>query len=215
MNLPEILENLKKYNLEIIQLLSSRDWDHFSSYFFIRERFSNTIIDDEFRRRFCRFYVLNGPTGLNKQQQDEFFQLLSEKDCDLEKILKNLYAVSNRHRLFLSFATKLLHTMNVNLPIYDRNISSVLGLSTPTYSKILEEKVRNRVEIYNELKRNFVEALGNSEMIDYLVRLRIDLQNKAENESFQWRDNLLSEAKLLDSVLWALYTVKGGQKPNK
>ena len=107
MNLEKIINDLTKHKTEIIKNLSANHW---LPYFLIREKFSNNISDDEFKNRFCGFYIMNGPMGLNDFQKNEFFRLLSAKETDLEKILRTLYEIPGHgesHKLFLSFGTKL------------------------------------------------------------------------------------------------------------
>src|SRR3990167_6753169 len=132
MNLEQIISDLIKYKTEIVKKLAASHW---LPYFLIKEKFSNNIFDDEFKRRFCGFYIMNVPMGLNDFQKNEFFRLLSAKENNIEKILRVLYEISGygqRRRLFLSFGTKLLHTIDNDLPIYDRNIAYGLKLENQT-----------------------------------------------------------------------------------
>lgn len=208
MNIEEIIENLKEYRLEVIKKLVSKNWQHFKYYFLIREKFLENNIDDQFKKTFCNFYAMNGPMGLNVQQKDKFFKMLLLKESSLEKIIKSLYDVpgyNNSHRLLLSFGTKLLHTLDNNLPIHDSRIAEVLMLPDPIQSSFsLEEKIRNRIYIYAELKGNFDLLLKNAKIISYLDDMRKRLSSASEKDNFEWKDNLISDTKLLDSLLWAL-----------
>lgn len=207
MEVEEISSYLSKYRIEIIKKLSSNGWRHFRDYFLIREKFSRNILDDNFKNVFCAFYVINGPMGLNDVQKKEFFKLLSLKENSLEKILRRLYEIPSygkRHRLFLSFGTKLLHTIDNDLPIYDRNIAHVLDLRNQSIGT-LETKIENRIEIYKELNNKFEILLRNREIVNCLEIMRRELSKTAKSGGFNWKDNLVSDAKLLDSSLWALY----------
>src|SRR3989338_450121 len=204
MNLEQIISNLIKYKAEIIKKLSANHWH---PYFLIKEKFSNNILDDEFKRCFCGFYIMNGPMGLNDFQKNEFFRLLSDKENNLEKILRVLYEISGygrRHRLFLSFGTKLLHTIDNNLPIYDRNIAYVLKLENQI-AGTLETKVKNRISIYNELKNDFDLLLKNPKIVSCLKDMRVEIYKAMMKNNFEWKDDFVSNTKLLDSSLWALY----------
>lgn len=204
MNLEQVVIDLTKYKTEITKKLSANHW---RPYFFIKEKFSNNILDDEFKRRFCSFYIINGPMGLNNFQKNEFFRLLSAEENNLEKILRTLYETPGYrqiHRLFLSFGTKLLHTMDNNLPIYDRNIADVLELQNQAMGP-LEAKIKNRVDIYNELKNNFILLLKDQRIIDFLQDIRKDIYKESSKNNFEWKSGLVSDVKLLDSLLWALY----------
>ncbi|MSU54793.1 MAG: hypothetical protein EXS48_03125 [Candidatus Staskawiczbacteria bacterium] len=205
----KIIESLKQHRVEIINTLSANNWRHFRYYFLIKERYLSNNIDDQFERVFCGFYIMNGARGLTKQQKKEFFKLLSSRENDLEKILKSLYKVpgfKNSRRIFLSFGTKLLHTINEKLPIYDGNISYVLELPSQTYPASFEEKIKNRIDIYKTLKEKFDILLADVKIKNFITSIRQVLQNKAELNKFIWQNKYISDTKLLDSLLWALYS---------
>ncbi len=204
----EIIEKLKQNRVEIINTLTTNNCRHFRDYFFIKEKYSLNSIDEQFKKVFCRFYVMNGARGLNQLQKIEFFKLLSLKETDLEKILKLLYEVpgfKNSHRVFLSFGTKLLHTLNNELPIYDRNISFVLELPHQIYLDSFEEKIIDRVKIYKILKEKFKILLSDIEIKDFINESRQELHNKARLNNIFLENQNISDTKLLDSLLWALY----------
>jgi len=209
MKVEKIINQLNQHKPEIIKALLANNWRHFRDYFLIKERYLSNNIDDQFKRVFCGFYIMNGARGLTKQQKKEFFKLLSLRENDLEKILKLLYKVpgyKNSHRIFLSFGTKLLHTINEKLPIYDGNISHVLELPSQTYPASFEEKIKNRIDIYKTLKQKFDILLADVEIKNFITSVRQELQNKAVLNKFNWQNKYISDTKLLDSLLWALYS---------
>lgn len=207
MEIEQIINYFNKHKSEIVKKLSANRWRHFRDYFLIKEKFSKNILDDNFKNVFCAFYVVNGPMGLNNAQKNEFFKLLSLKENSLGKILKRLYEVPSygqKQKLYLSFGTKLLHTIDNNLPIYDRNIAYVLKLENQI-TGTLEAKIKNRIDIYDELKKDFESLLKNSEIISCLKDIRVDIYKSTKIDNFEWKDNFVSDTKLLDSSLWALY----------
>jgi len=207
MEIEQIINYFDKHKQEIVKKLSANRWRHFRDYFLIQDKFSKGILDENFKNVFCSFYVINGPMGLNDVQKKEFFKLLSSKENSLEKILKNLYEIPSygkRSRLFLSFGTKLLHTIDNTFPIYDRNIAYVLKLTNQA-SGTFEEKINNRMNIYKELKNDFALLLKNTIIINHLKKIREEIKNMSGKDDFDWRDNLVSDTKLLDSSLWAVY----------
>jgi len=209
-NADKIVNQLNQHKSEIIKILLAKNWRHFKYYFSIRDKFLSGNLDKQFRKDFCNFYIMNGARGLNNLQKDEFFELLSSGELVLDKILKVLHATpgfSNSHKLFLSFATKLLHTRDKTFPIYDGNIAFVLELPKQLHLPSLEEKVKNRIDIYNDLKNKFSKLLASVKVNSYLKDIRSELHNKASFDQFEWRDDLISDTKLLDSLLWALYSV--------
>lgn len=209
MNISKIIDDLNRHKKEIIEKLLSNKGDYFVRYFFIKERFLESNIDDEFQRKFCYFYAMR---GINRLEKKEFFKLLlSGKDnLELRDVLEKLCEIpgnGQRHRLFLSFGTKLLHTIDESLPIYDGNIAHILELPNQTCSVSLEEKIKNRICIYDKLKECFKILLGNIEIKNYLKDIRQDFCSRAKQVGFDWKDNLISDTKLLDSLLWALHTI--------
>ena len=214
MNTKQIIDDFDEYGDEISKKLSANHW---RPYFLIKEKFSNIIFDDEFKNRFCGFYIMNGPMGLNDFQKNEFFKLLSAKENDLEKVLRTLYEIPGyrgSHKLFLSFGTKLLHTIDNSLPIYDRNIASVLELTNQAIGTI-EERIKNRIDIYIELKNNFVLLLKDQTVIDFLQDMRKEIHKESAQNNFEWKNSLVFDVKLLDSSLWALYTIRKELEENQ
>lgn len=206
----QIIDDLYRHRDEIIDKLRTQNWKHFRDYFFITAEYLKNNLDEYFQRIFCRFYALNGPGGLTKLQKDIFFQLLSLRETDLSKIIKKLYAIPgyhDSHRLFLSFGTKLLHTIDTNLPIYDGNIAYILGLQKQESSKFLDRRISNRMDIYDELKSRFISLSSNAKIKKYMLDIRQKLGKVALADNFNWQNNMLSDIKLLDSAIWALYSI--------
>jgi len=210
MEIEQITSYFNKHRSEIVKKLSANGWRHFRDYFLIKKKFSNNILDNNFKNVFCTFYRVNGPMGLNDVQKNEFFKILSQKESSLEKILRSLYKISGygeKHKLFLSFGTKLLHTIDNNLPIYDRNIANVLELTNQA-TGTLEARIKNRIDIYVELKNNFILLLKDQKIVDFLQDIRKEIHKESARNNFEWKNSLISDVKLLDSSLWALYTIR-------
>jgi hypothetical protein len=207
-----IYKDLKNNRDGIVKELAKKDWNHFKLYFEIVKKYSSNNIDSDFQKTFCKFYILNGARGLNDIQKKKFFEILrNKKDVDLEFVLKELYKIpgyKNSKRLFLSFATKLLHTQDNKLPIYDGNIAKVLKLKRQNSSGDSSKKIKNRIEIYQQLRDKSKELLLDKDIKQYLRDIRTSLWEMAKEDNFGWQNKYLSDEKLLDSVLWALYTVK-------
>jgi hypothetical protein len=197
MEIQKIRDSLEKNKATILQSLKNSN--HFKDYLFIKDRFGSGQISGEFKGRFDTFYVLNGARGMNDAQKERFFNLLVSRESNIENVLLSLYKIpgyGNRNRLFLSFATKLLHTLNDSLPIYDRNVAYVLGLHNPQYPPTLEDRIKNRISIYEELKTNLSLLLQDAWIQNYLKSMRDELDINS---------NTVSDEKLLDSLLWTLY----------
>lgn len=207
----DVVKSLNLHRSKIIEKLSDKNWKHFEEYCEIKREYSNNCnkdFDEQFKRIFCRFFALNGARGLNQKQKDKFFELFSLNKKDLKEILEILYEIpghGKRHKLFISFGTKLLHIINDELPIYDKNIDFVLNLPGQTYPSSLEERIKNRLDIYKELKNTTEELLANDKIKNYLKSIRQEMRRTPGYDNFTWQDKDISDVKLFDSLLWALY----------
>lgn len=182
----------------------------FQEFFLIKEKYSSNKLDDQFEHVFCVFYIMNGAGGLNELQKKEFFKLLSSKETDLETILKSLYKIpgyQGKNKLFLSFSTKLINTVKNNEPIYDNNVCQLLWLPIQTNFPNHDLAIENRLYIYDILKNKFRSLLNDPSIKKILKELRYDFIKQAKEEKFLWQNTLISDEKILDSALWALYKV--------
>jgi len=201
-----IIKNINKHNKEIIETLLSRR--HFPDYISIKQEFSKNGVSEKFKKSFCRFYILNGARGLNPSQKTAFFSLLYKKENDLEKTLLTLHKIpgyGNRQKIHLSFASKLVHTLDDNLPIFDKSVSSILCLPNPVYCIPFENRIEiidTYIDVYIGLKRRFGLLLKNKEIKKILKKKRDYFRSKS-----YWQDDLITDTKLLDSILWALFKV--------
>ncbi len=124
MNIQKIAHDISQYKPQITELLAAKNWQHFRWYFFLKENFLRENFGSEFVGHFTWFYALR---GMNKLEKEIFFKILSShKEVGLEAILEELSRI--RGRVFLSFSTRLLHTKDNKLPIYDSFIASVYEL---------------------------------------------------------------------------------------
>jgi hypothetical protein len=211
----EIADNLERYRLCIVGVLLENNGEHFEQYFEIMRQFKEkTASDHEFRQLFIQYYRMNVGGGLTPRQGDMFFGILFNKETNLRKILESLYdADENDQTWFLSFATKLRHTVNTKLPIYDSRIASTLVLGLPAQENnglARNLRLKNRIEINTTLEEYFSAMFEESEIKEFLKTVRGNLKEKAQKQNLSCSEkiglpNKLSEEKLLDSCLWALY----------
>ena len=207
MHVQKIASELSKYKTTIVEDLSAGKFQHFDTYFKIGEKFAAGDFGTEFRSKFRKFYAVR---GMNGPQIDKFFQLFASSEDDLKTILLCLQKIPGRKgpgKIHFSFSTKLLHTKTVTLPIYDERLRSVLGLPRQLQTGSVDEKIYDRIAIYETLKEISKTLLTDSNIVSHLKSIRAELASKAARENFLWQNSLLSEQKLLDSVLWALYQI--------
>jgi len=176
--LPRIAVGLNKY----LWLQSHRDTCDL--------RFSS-----EFRKRFNGFYrVRRGPDWQNK-----FFELLEKRKgltVRFDEVLETLLRTTGRHEA--SFASKLVATINPDMPVIDSIVLRNLELRLPPSGS--KQRVARIQELHNRLAACFTEFLR-TETGRYLVdRFR---------EEYPSAD--ISEIKMLDLVLWQTRSNAFGQ----
>ena len=151
-------------------------------------------LSDAFQREYKTFYRLN-TVGLTDEQKQRYFELMSNRAIRLEVILNELYKLptrKNTHSIQFSFATKLLHTLDVNQPIYDSNVGTMFNLKVVGNTK--EQKIRSCLEIYNFLKSTYRSMLSDGKVRSLISAFR---------EEFGYDENDISDTKVLDFLIWA------------
>jgi len=151
-------------------------------------------LSDAFQREYKTFYRLN-TAGLSDEQKQRYFELMSSKVSKLEVILDELYKLPTRkdaHSIQFSFATKLLHTLDVDQPIYDSNVGTMFNLKVAGNTK--EQKIKSCLEIYNFLKNTYRSMLSNGKIRSLISAFR---------EEFGYDESNMSDTKVLDFLIWA------------
>lgn len=170
-------------------------------YVFLKDRFrlkkGKISEDDKFKSSFQDFYKLNG-AGLTPAFKKLYFKLLSESSntTELRDILEQLYQIPIRRgagKVHFSFATKLLHTIDDDRPIYDSIVAKHLRLGNIYTLKGKEAKIERCETIYGRLKERHADLLGNER-----VKNKIKEFSKKYSEA---KD--ISNVKTLDFILWA------------
>lgn len=197
-NYASLISDLVSNQDAIVKKLKKREGD-VALYFYINEVFaknepvSNNI---DFRERYKSFYVMR-TAGLTEEHFNKYFELLDKRVNNLETILNELYAIKTLKGLNsfqFSFATKLLHTLDNNLPIYDKLIKKTLGLPEPyKYQDSNDKKLRALLSYYENLKRIYAELLGKITVKQIIEEIR---------EHFGWAANEITDVKILDFILW-------------
>ena len=142
--------------------------------------------DNDFQKRFNNFYKVRR----NSVWRDNFYTLLEEKKfigITFSETLSFLYKSTGKYEV--SFASKLVATINDDLPIIDKFVLLNTGLKIPyNNTKNREVKINEIYEILNQYIKNFKE----SEEGIYLI-------NKFKN---YFPDFRISTTKMIDLVLW-------------
>lgn len=146
--------------------------------------------DADFQRSYKDFYRLRGTNGFFR----EYYKLMENnkgKYIKYEDVLRHLYAVGGR--IEASFSSKLVATINPNMPILDSFVMKNLGLTTPEYTKTKESRIKETIENYNMIvawyNRNLESQYG-QEMIKLF-------NNKFPNSN-------ITDVKKIDFILWQI-----------
>lgn len=190
------------------KILSNLDFESIAVYSFIQSEYSQGKILENyvFQFVFRRFYGLDN-AGLSEKMKSHFFELLAEKQTSLETILSNLYEIQRKkgdNSMQFSFATKLLHTIDNNKPIFDKEIESL------TYSKPKRAdkntQIQSYIQLYNDLERLNSELLKTEIITNVILKFRL---------KFRDYNDQISDVKALDFIMWSLGKIKEKEKKEK
>jgi len=184
------VENNKK---RIFSKIKSRIKD-LERYFYIKKEYKNGNIKNnlEFQKTYKKFYVMR---FLTQRFFKEYFIILSNRETDLRKILDRLYIIPRKNgtkAVHFSFVTKLLHTENNNLPIYDSLVGKAFGLRVTGKTK--KDKIDSCVEIYDKLKWYYKKLLNSRRVKGIILAFR---------RNFNCDKKKISDTKVLDFIIWA------------
>lgn len=197
-NYNKVISDLSFSQASIINKLGKRKND-IDRYFYITSVFAKNepiSSNEEFKETYKTFYVMR-TAGLSQQHFDKYFELLDSRVNNLETILNELYEIKTLKQLNslqFSFATKLLHTLDNSLPIYDNQVKKTLGL--PDVYNIQDspyKKTKKLLAYYANLKMIYRQLLAEAR----IKKLIDDIK-----KYFGWTANQINDVKILDFVLW-------------
>src|SRR3989304_5283941 len=166
MEMDDVVRKIKNKREKIFKMLND-DKKSLTDYQFIMNEFKKGKIstNKNFQEVYKSFYVMDA-AGLTQAFFDKYFQLLESREEDVEKILQTLSKIQRRngcHTVQLSFASKLIHTVNPYMPIYDKNVANVLRIEVKSNVDI-SERIKDRVRAYELLKKKTAKLLENGEI---------------------------------------------------
>lgn len=176
-NIQKIRDGLEKYNL--IKALKK------------------TPSNEEFQRKFTGFYRVRRNEKWRKAFFKEF-ENYSSQNADFEAILKKLWKNKDIQRLEASFASKMLHTICDQKPIWDSIVVNYqLGIKTPVKKQKAtaadeENRFEKIVEIYGKICKGY-KKLIKSETGTKIIKFFDGTFGVSE----------ISEIKKIDFILWA------------
>lgn len=179
------------------RILSNLDCESIVVYSFLKSEYEKGSILDNlfFQFVFRSFYGMDG-AGLSNEMKKGYFRLLERKQTNLETILSELYEVKNikkQNTIQFSFATKLMHTIDNNKPIYSSEIGSRTN-NKPKQTGGKTAKIQSCIEVYNSLEILY-EDLKKDEKIKSAI--------SAFRFKFKVDEEKMSDTKVLDFILWS------------
>jgi|SRR3989344_4480485 len=172
---------------KILQWKGEIDQESIDIYKFLQKQFP--IDDNIFRFVYRSFYGLDN-AGLSEECKQEYFGLFKKRETSLQKILEALYHFKTRkgfNTYQFSFATKLIHTIDNNAPIYDSKVHKLFKF--PPRKK----EIKWCINTYNLLKEKYASLLQDNQVQQRIKELK---------EKYSTQD--LSDTKMLDFILWTI-----------
>ena len=163
----------------------------FNKYKQIMEKVRNTNVssDKDFQRTFNSYYRIRR----NEEWQTIFYDLfetIKDSEPSFGQIIRVLY--KNTGNIEASFSSKMLATINSDMPIWDRYVVHNLCLNVKGKTK--EEQLRCTVDLYDQMVRwysIFLDTPNGRECIEEFDRILPE---------YKW----MSSVKKIDFYLWSI-----------
>lgn len=195
------MEN-KKPNKEEIKKALNKKKSGIETYIYLMKNLHKCDVSkcEIYQKKFRNFYRMN---RLSKKYKDkfykEYFKYLEENKLSLRnlnemeirmkfhEILELLLGISNR--VEASFSSKLLATINCNLPVWDSKVRNQLDIKDK--KRTIDETIDEYFEMYDRLKNEYL-------VTDEYIKI---FDEVFPNESFDYE---ISSMKKVDLILWSL-----------
>ena len=162
-------------------------------YFFLKMEYEKgNVMSDKFQSKYKSFYNMY-VFGFTDEFFERYFELLNNDETNLKKILKELSKIKDKKgkkSVQLAFASKLIHTVDAELPLYNSAIATTFNLAIPKGS--IEKKINSSIDIYNELK-SYHGSLSSRDLIRRTIK---EFRNQND-----FKEGILSDAKLIDLLI--------------
>ena len=193
----EIDQIIKKIFKQQDKILSNLDFESIDVYLFLKDEYKkgNILNNFVFQFVFRSYYGLDN-AGLSDKIKKSYFELLADKQAKLEYILLELYEIptlKGKNTIQFSFATKLLHTIDNDSPIFDSEIGKIFKLSVSGVDR--DAKIISCIKIHDSLKINYTKLKKEKKIKEVISKFRQKFNADAEK---------VSDTKILDFIIWSL-----------
>lgn len=145
-------------------------------------------MDEDFQHLFNGFYQVRR----NKEWRDIFYSFMENNKnnaLSINDVLLYLNENTLEHRVELSFSSKLLHTIEPDYPIYDKNVATLLDITPPKPYWNVTRKIEKSLENYEQI----IKWYHSNNSIPYLHKF---------DELFPQYGNKIGNTKKIDFILW-------------
>lgn len=148
---------------------------------------TNVALDEVYQKKYDSFYRVRR----NAEWRNVYFYYLEENkyrnDLTFEEVLKYIYKKTG----FIepSFASKLVATINPNMPIWDKNVINYFGIQ----KQMGINKIDKTIQIYSDLCLEYEKKLMNPQICEEICFFKKIINSKQ-----------LTNVKLLDFIAWTL-----------
>lgn len=191
------------------QIFSNLSEESIAVYEFIRWEFekSEETRSDIFQFVYSRFYGMTPPRA-TPEFVDNYFNILkkSNRHSKLEEIANQL-AVEDSNgnkKLYFSFATKLLHTIDNEKPIYDNRVAEVFNMTPRSDIKDFKKKLALYCKRIDEIRNVYKEIFRRKLIKDVLKKF-----------DSKYKHQKMSNMKKLDFLVWTLGKLQSKKKKSQ
>jgi hypothetical protein len=174
--------------------------EHIDPYISITRSFKegkNNSVD--FKITYRKFYQLN-VARLSDEFCESYFSLLERnrntREIDIETITNELYELeSNKqgtHAVHFSFASKLVHTLDNSLPVYDSMVAAFYFFPAIKFNWRKERKIKEYLKSYQFLKKEYHRIIEGNLLKQSINKFR---------EKFSVVNDY-TDVKIIDTLLW-------------
>lgn len=166
-----------------------------------RDHKLDVSVSKEFKKLYRKYWQLNA-AHLNEDYVEAYFKLLQEcrsingADVSVEQIARKLYQFpthsKKRYSLQFSFATKLVHTLRPESPVYDETVQAFFFLPPRPLSGSLDQKLRRFSQVYSFLIGEYQRVLREQRLGPSIAIFR----SKYDSESS------FTDEKIVDTLIW-------------
>ena len=143
--------------------------------------------DEAFQKKFNSFYRVRRDAKWRRKFYSYFEKNKKNTNLSFEIILKDLLLETGN--LEASFSSKLLSTINPNMPIWDQYVLKNLGLKVKGQTK--DERLVSIIKTYEEITRIENDMLN-----------KADIKKAVKELQEEFKEYHLSDIKALDYILW-------------